>query len=647
MENRRNVRKGVHRALIIRIAQVFREHKVGIPEWLKNSHDSYVRHEKKGDLLYDVSRLPIIINITKSAITCLDFGGVNPEKLDRHILFHGDPEAATLGEITLKDAVTGGHGNGGKFYGISQFEECNIIDYYEGKLTTYTLTKTDDKPGVYEKPENPKAVAKSMGLDRWLYFSGEKQLYYDIMIGKVNVFCWQGIKPRDTSEISSARYLNKLIRQIVCNPQAITVLRSRKVDILFNGEIYISGLKPIEIVEDPTIHSREFRLPDNLEQYKFNKKGVSVLRVRFSVDRLVGDKEGLNTLDITVHGKPIATYHLPEWLMNKGSATYLTATIECPELAEYECITNERNTLAPNPISALFLDWCKEKIQSIVDEIDAKERKETEIKELQATQEFLQDVMNKLSSILEQEDILKNVYSSKGETATVEVPTEELGGYGGSGHVKKPGAGKRRGKKVLKDDKGLPKKDMARPKILISGLDKDPLNPGQDYIMSPRDPLLYQRPQDVQYGFWWLNSQKDYIKRISVREPAGKPFYLFVVKEVALFQKSRRMFSEETENLSDKLQGLDLDLIDEIFNKVVVDLKIPLANESVASVIRNYLKDKQRFTVNDMASETGLEPSQINAYLKGNLKREIVKNFKEHKEENDAGSVISVYERLQ
>ncbi|MBU4086713.1 MAG: hypothetical protein KKB21_04010 [Nanoarchaeota archaeon] len=49
----------VHRVYLLREAEHFREHKKGVPEWLKNSDDSYVRHEEFDKANF--SEIPILI----------------------------------------------------------------------------------------------------------------------------------------------------------------------------------------------------------------------------------------------------------------------------------------------------------------------------------------------------------------------------------------------------------------------------------------------------------------------------------------------------------------------------------------------------------------------------------------------------------
>src|SRR3989304_4920842 len=123
----------VHRQYLIREAENFREHKKGLPEWLKNSDDSYTRHEEFNHS--DFSNLPILLNFNKKEVVCLDFGGATAKDMIEHIPYYGSPEAATQGKKMSLKTVSGGHGNGGKYYALSQFKECQVTSFFNGKMT--------------------------------------------------------------------------------------------------------------------------------------------------------------------------------------------------------------------------------------------------------------------------------------------------------------------------------------------------------------------------------------------------------------------------------------------------------------------------------------------------------------------------------
>lgn len=59
------------------------------------------------------------------------------------------------------------------------------------------------------------------------------------------------------------------------------------------------------------------------------------------------------------------------------------------------------------------------------------------------------------------------------------------------------------------------------PQVLLSGTDPDPLgiDTSGTVILTERDPLVYQRPQDVDEGIYWINTQSPIANAILKRDP--------------------------------------------------------------------------------------------------------------------------------
>ena len=60
------------------------------------------------------------------------------------------------------------------------------------------------------------------------------------------------------------------------------------------------------------------------------------------------------------------------------------------------------------------------------------------------------------------------------------------------------------------------KKKSKNPQVLLSGIHPDPLNLalGGILTLTDRDPLVYQRPQDVAEGIYWINTQSPLARAI-------------------------------------------------------------------------------------------------------------------------------------
>jgi hypothetical protein len=123
-------------------AREFADPKNGVPEWVKNSNDAYIRADRdKGQRPITVIYSPNSKDYNKPVIACLDLVGMTIDDLS--ILKRwGDPTAS--GAST---GITGGHGNGGKSYAIAGFS---------GPTIYYTLKNL--VANVYGFPEPPRPV---------------------------------------------------------------------------------------------------------------------------------------------------------------------------------------------------------------------------------------------------------------------------------------------------------------------------------------------------------------------------------------------------------------------------------------------------------------------------------------------------------
>lgn len=640
----RLLQQRVHRLGLIRDAENFREHKKGIPEWLKNSDDSYTRHEEINKTNF--SNLPILINLNKTEIISLDFGGANAKDMKNHVPHYFSPDAATQGKKLSWSKVSGGHGSGGKYYAISQFEDCQIISFYKGRLTILRINKEGDYLDQEDISVTPEEVINLLGLNEWEYFKQEgKNIFDDLKRGKLNLFCWRGIAPRDKKLISNKQDILRLLTSISHQPQSRSALRARMVNILFGGKTICSMMKPEEVKPDSDFGVREFQLPNELEGYKFNKSSNSILKVIMSKDHLIGERSSLNILEIDAFEKNIAYYDIPTLLLDKGLAKSLYARIDIPELKEYNCVSNDRVHLIENESASLVLDWCRAKLKEVIQELTSKEKKKEERKHLNELGTFLKDITDEISNLLE-EEILKPFFKPGGsQINTVPTPTGKPG-YGGKGKIKNKGGGKRSGGNEEKETSTEDKKTRSKLQILLSNHNPDPLNPGKTYDMIEREPVLHQRVEDVDYGIWWINSQKSYIKKVKITDPGAMPFYFFLVKEIVLFHRTRIKFKEGERYDPDGLEELNLTLIDEIFSKIVERLGIELSLDyTMAEKIREAIRTKKRFTISEISKELIIEPTVIHIFI-NNPSNGILENFNlEKKNIEGKGPKVNIYTR--
>lgn len=561
----------VHRGYILKEAQHFKDHKKGVPEWLKNSDDSYIRQEDSGEV--NSSDSSILLNFGRKEVMCLDFGGVEHGKLIEHLPYYGSPDAATHGEKSKNGKVSGGHGNGGKYYALSQFEKCEVINYYDKKLTILTLSEDKDYINIQERTISPREIIHLLGLDYWKYFEKhEKDLLNKIINGDLNLFAWRGASPEDANTISNRRSLLSVLSSISRHPQARPVLKSRNVTALLEGDLLWRNIEPHKEDIDENFAVKKFPLPERMGNYRFNTKFGSVLEIKLSKKPLTGEKSSLNVLEIDAFGKNIALYHIPSLVAYEGMSNCLMAHIDCPELKEYNCVSNDRTHLIEGPETSLFERWCRERIRDVLEELGEREKQNEERKHLGELRNFLDNVTDEISDLLEEDDLMNAGFSKSGkENAEVKVRADELGSRKDREDVSDKEDGRENNDEI--------KKDKGKIKILISNKDRDPLNPERTFPMGdgPRWQILHQRPEDVDRGIWWINSQKKYIKDIDIRSPSAYPFYLFLVKEIILSHRLRKLQKEKSEITPDDIEGENFKLIDEIFNRVARRLGLDLS----------------------------------------------------------------------
>ena len=632
-----------------REAENFRDHKKGLPEWIKNSDDSYTRHEEKSGK--DLENAKIILNLDKKQIACLDFGGAKFKAIHEHLFYYGSSKAATHGKELKRKMVSGGHGNGGKYYALSQFKLCKIINYYQGKLSVFVITKKEDYIEIKNQDASPWEAITEAGLNEWYYFEKQnKDLFDKICKGELNFFCWKGIEPKDKTILSNKRKTQLLLSSISNHPQSRSALRSRSVDSLYEGRLFWPDMNPEEADLDETFGIKEFSFPNEIEGYKFNKKINTTLKVALSKKPLTGEKSSLNILEIDALGKNIAYYPLPDLMLDKGLSKSLVANIDCPELKEYNCVSNDRVNLIENEISLLFLNWCRSKIREVLEDLTNKEKKREEEENLDKLQDFVDSITDEIADLLEEDNLIKPKFSQSGENKSVVDSPVDKEGFGEDGKIKKKGKGKRKGGTEKKEDSSENKKGRGRIKILLSGKALGP--DGKTYEMVERQEILEQRIQDVPYGIWWLNTEKRYIRALNIEKnpELSKIIILLLTKEAILAHKTDRAFKDQERYDPDSLHTKNMELIDSIFSKTIAHLGIEISsNQNMAETIRNAINNKDKFTVSEISQETGADPLAIHAFI-SNPGNHVHENYKTEKEKvkgqgRGKSGVINVYVR--
>lgn len=609
-----------HRDLIIRMSKQFADHKKGIPEWLKNSNDSYFRHEQNGKNCTD---LPIILNFSKNEIFCLDFGGADGEVIKEYGLNYGDPTASKQGQID-NPSVEGGHGNGGKYYGLAQFENCELLMYHNKKFSKFIINNERDYEIALNEEISPESALRKTGVTSWEYWKIDPKLLKMIKEGKLGFFCWKGLNPKDTKKITNKNSFFKLITSITYHKQALNAIRERQVIILRNGRLVFDNLElPTIEIDQKFQEGWNFYLPDKILDYNFNKSNKSKLVVNVSSKTLTNDLSDLNCLDIGSKNQIIASYNIPFLTGNRGIAKSLYATITCPELKEYGCVDNDRIHLIDNELSNSFISWCREKILEVIRQIEEIEKKETDEKELKKVSNFLNEIMDAVSDILEEDDLIKLQQVKNSDTTEIlETLSGDNKGFGKKNKkIKNKGGGRRKGSPEENEVPVDKRKGKNRIKILLSNINDDPINPGKSFDLTERHSILVQRREDVDYGIWWLNTQKKYLTNFKEQTARTTPFYLFIIKEVVFSQRSRKNFSSKNYD-PDEVETLNFDLIDIIFARVTEKLGLDISDsgDNISEQIRKFMMENDEFYIKDITEKFKVQPTYVHTILSQNKK---------------------------
>lgn len=125
---------------------------------------------------------------------------------------------------------------------------------------------------------------------------------------------------------------------------------------------------------------------------------------------------------------------------------------------------------------------------------------------------------------------------------------------------------------VVEKKTGDSEKKPKYPRVLLSGIDADPLNldPRGTVILSPRQNLIYQRYEDFKEGIHWINTQSplavSIIDKHGVHSPRWRD-YLFQ-RYVEIFIKEALYELQKKDPEAFKADRIDNDILGELVRKV-------------------------------------------------------------------------------
>jgi hypothetical protein len=245
------VRKGpkINPHAIVILSRYFNAHKKGLPEWMKNAREAYLRKN------IPASDRHVIINYSSKKggeLECIDFAGISGKDLDERYFDWANPNAAKTG-LQAKD-VEGGQGSGGKAYLREMFDKGYFISVCDKRISVVTFLDKeklhldffpDEATGKdYDgEPRQLKGIREYAG--DWLEAYGLPRDH--------NVTIVRGIGPQKSIDP------DRLLEDIQQSPHARQTINACKVHFFVDGKI-----KRELTVKEPALHKtfpKKFKIP--------------------------------------------------------------------------------------------------------------------------------------------------------------------------------------------------------------------------------------------------------------------------------------------------------------------------------------------------------------------------------------------------
>jgi len=388
----------VHKEQAIRlICRAFQSHETGLPEWIKNASDEYVRRQTKKE-----DRVIVVLFADNkkggdgpASIGCLDFSGMTSEIIEKSFRHWADPDAAKQGSST--DQIQGGHGNGGKCYMTQMFEHyAHIVTVRDGKGSRYGVIGGDVRFGYVPNKDKGRdfGVPKPETVLESVLARAKCKLAY---LPKPGIEAFRkskgftlvmGVKPKG---YSAGVPVTKLIDEIIDSPQMVRSLELCSVYVVHNGKLLNNG-NPLTCPEIPPItgikQPREVTIPDVLEDpvtgeiVRTRVKGLTVsgvLVLKTSDKSMRWSRKSRHVINFVAGSEYVGFMPVPELDV---VSTYRDRIYgECKLEAVTVIKQNDRMHLADSPLKRALRVFIGSEIQKYCEEFEAKEKRSYDEKE--------------------------------------------------------------------------------------------------------------------------------------------------------------------------------------------------------------------------------------------------------------------------
>jgi hypothetical protein len=597
-------------------------HGKGISEWLKNSLDNYLRLYESGQETLD-GNWPIFLNLinTKNQkhgpnLAVLDFGGTTLQDIDKFLLYWGDTKAATLGGKSKALNLTGGHGNGGKFYMREMWREgARFLTWREGLATSLIIDKSlEDYSGEWELRDQKISWVDALNFAlnindnlqgaEWIinhinthYTHLKNELEentrgFSIVVGK------KAIQIHSSNDVVRGGKWNSqsLVDSVRSANQARRPLRELKISLFIDGKLKIDRLSKEELPLDKEWEVSKIEVPNSAIKdiaFKSLSGNYGNLIIRKSSQQLTGRYKQNNTLLVNDEkNNPIGFYAISELPLLSFSSLqnfiFCSLNLNFPNLDKL--VSNDREKLITSPTTHSLLEWVAKEIWDLINSYEEIQKKEKKNEELSIA-ERLNDALNnhakrflkELETILMVdfiEDPLGGGTGSEGKGTTTKGDGTIVGGtprdFGSGGEEGEGGT-----KEIIGTSKR--KRRPKFPRVLLSEHHDDPSkSDGSLKHLTKRHPPIHQDDIDKQFNVWWINTNHPYAYQALQKGGAeGTPFkhyHLFLFVQVIQVESLRILQRRRSE--------LGLDIIEnhlsDITNKFLAELPVDLINTLIS-----------------------------------------------------------------
>jgi hypothetical protein len=496
------------------------DHAKGVAEWIKNSADAYsTTAQVKDSEQYILLRFKQGNPKRQSVFECIDFVGMTKKDIDKALKVWGLATAAKKGTNV---ATYGGHGNGGKFYMRQMFGASRFITYRDGLLNVFGF----DGKKRYGFARGQEDVRMSLDDARQLAEIGNLKIPADVRARwkrNPKAAGFTVVRGEHPDRFSGRSTIGSILDRLRVHPQARRLLAHKQVLYLAYDEDWGKRLEPPVVgpregFEEPRVIElpRTFEYQGDKVEFRNRKYPDASLTLRTSAQPLArsADLSALNTIDILGEIGCIGSYRMNDlgFMRYSSETEFLYGECECPLLedASLNSVKNDREKLADNELTRALLEWIRQQVDALAEEMTDKRREDKKGRDLRQSSLFNQIL-----------DKWKNRFMAK-------LNTELFGGVGiggsfggvgggGDGKISKGDGGSGGGGKNTGDKgeggggSGDEKRKGPRfPRVLLSDQDVDPLDPAPSgpFHVDERQPPVYQRDVDLEQGIYWINTSR-------------------------------------------------------------------------------------------------------------------------------------------